>query len=35
MSSGGGKVDAGSINGERGETLQNLVERQPQLAESV
>jgi hypothetical protein len=35
MSSGGGKVDAGSINGERGETLQNLVQRQSKMAESV
>jgi DNA-binding Lrp family transcriptional regulator len=35
MSSGGGEVDAGSINGTCGETLQNLVLRPPKMAESV
>jgi hypothetical protein len=35
MSSGGGEVEAGSIDGEWGETLQNLVWRQPKMAESV
>jgi hypothetical protein len=36
MSSGdGGEVEAGSIDGKCGETLQNLVEIQPKMAESV
>jgi hypothetical protein len=36
MSSGdGGEVEAGSIDGKRGEKLQNLVEPWPKMAESV
>jgi histidine ammonia-lyase len=35
MNSAGGEVEAGSINGERGETLQNLIQQQPGMAESV
>jgi Lrp/AsnC family leucine-responsive transcriptional regulator len=35
MSSGDGEVEAGSINGGCGETLQNPAQRQPVLAESV
>jgi Lrp/AsnC family leucine-responsive transcriptional regulator len=35
MSSGRGEVEAASIDGERGETLQNLVLEEPELAESV
>jgi hypothetical protein len=35
MSSGGGEVEAGSISGGSDETLQNLVQQWPELAESV